>query len=213
VQAAQTKRRPRGRPAGQDNPQLRGSILDTAERLFASQGYSATSMREIAEASGVNPAMIHYYFGSKKALLQNVMERTLEPLATALATMKNAQAAPVEDISRLLMDTVKTHPNLPVLMVREVMLPGGALQEHFLDQMAPRLGGALPGMIENEKQAGRVREDADPAISALLLLGLSLFPFIVRGVAEKGLGISYDPPGFEQLQSHVTRLLREGLSR
>ena len=212
MQTAQNKRRPRGRPAEQDNPQLRSSILDTAEQLFARQGYSATSMREIAEASSVNPAMIHYYFGSKSALLQHVMERTLEPLATALAEMKNAREAPLEAISHLLMDTVSRHPNLPVLMVREVMLPGGAMQEHFLSHMASRLGGALPGIIENEQKAGRIAAGLDPAISAMLLMALSFFPFIVRDVAEKGLGVAYDRPGLEQLQTHVARLLQEGIT-
>ena len=208
----QTRQRRRGRPSGQENPQLRGAILDAAERLFADQGYSATSMREIAEQSGVNPAMIHYYFGNKPALLRTVMERTLEPLAAALATMKSEQNAPIEKISRLLMDAVSRHPKLPVLMVREVMLPGGALQDYFLEHMAPRLGGALPGMIRNEQQAGRVAPELDPAISAMLLLALSVFPFIVRDVAEKGLGVAYDEAGIEQMQNHVARLLREGMS-
>ena len=208
----QTRQRRRGRPSGQENPQLRGAILDAAERLFADQGYSATSMREIAEQSGVNPAMIHYYFGNKLALLRTVMEHTLEPLASALATMKSEQNAPIGQISRLLMDTVNRHPKLPVLMVREVMLPGGALQDYFLEHMAPRLGGALPGMIRNEQQAGRVTPELDPAISAMLLLALSVFPFIVRDVAEKGLGVVYDEAGIEQMQNHVARLLREGMS-
>ena len=208
----QTSQRRRGRPSGQENPQLRGAILDAAERLFADQGYSATSMREIAEASGVNPAMIHYYFGNKPALLRTVMERTLEPLATALAMMNSKQNAPIEKVSRLLMDTVSRHPKLPVLMVREVMLPGGALQDYFLEHMAPRLGGSLPGMIRNEQQAGRVAPELDPAISAMVLLALSVFPFIVRDVAEKGLGVVYDEPGIEQMQYHVARLLREGMS-
>ena len=41
-------------------------ILDTAERLFANQGYGATSMRQIIGEAGVNLASIHYHFGSKE---------------------------------------------------------------------------------------------------------------------------------------------------
>lgn len=212
MNAVQSKRRARGRPPGQDSPQLRESILDAAEELFSTQGYSSTSVREIAETTGVNPAMIHYYFGSKPALLQLVMERTLEPLAEALAEMKNAGQAPASEISRLLMKTLRQHPNLPVLMVREVMLPGGALQEHFLAHMAPRLGGALPAILKNEQDAGRVRQDLDPAITAMLLLALSVFPFIARDIAEQGLGITYDTRGLEKIEHHVARLLQEGIT-
>ena len=204
--------RKKGRPPARAEAGIRRSILDSAEAHFAVQGYAATSLREIADSVGVNPAMVHYYFGSKFALLRQVMERTLEPLAAALAAMKSEENAPVGDISRLLMETVSRHPMLPVLMVREVMLPGGAMQDYFLEHMAPRLGGALPGMLKNEQQAGRIAAELDPGISAMLLLALSVFPFLVRGVAERGLGVSFDEAGIEQMQNHVARLLREGMS-
>ena len=72
--------------------------------------------------------------------------------------------------------------------------------------------GVEDDLERSQQQVGRVAADLDPAISALLLLALSLFPFIVREIAEEGLGISYDPPGFEQLQNHVTRLLQQGIA-
>jgi hypothetical protein len=37
-------------------------ILDTAERLFAEQGYAATSLRGIIAEAGVNLAAVHYHF-------------------------------------------------------------------------------------------------------------------------------------------------------
>ena len=43
-------------------------ILDTAERLFAKQGYAATSLRGIIAEAGVNLAAVHYHFHSKEAL-------------------------------------------------------------------------------------------------------------------------------------------------
>ena len=43
-------------------------ILDTAERLFATQGYAATSLRGIIAEAGVNLAAVHYHFHSKEAL-------------------------------------------------------------------------------------------------------------------------------------------------
>lgn len=205
-------KRKQGRPPAGAVAGIRQSILDSAEGLFALQGYSATSLREIADPVGVNPAMVHYYFGSKFALLQQVMERTLEPLAQAIAEMKVAERAPVTEISRLLVAMVRRHPNMPALMVREVMLPGGAMQEYFLEAMAPRLGGALPEILANEQKNGRLAPDLDPNITTLLLLALSIFPFIIRDVAEPGLNITYDEAGLQKLEQHVGRLLGEGIS-
>ena len=88
--AAAMRDHPRKRPgpAPSGTPDIRKGILDASEYLFAARGFAATSIREIAERVGVNPAMVHYYFGSKKKLLQAVMEQVLEPLAGAVAEVE-----------------------------------------------------------------------------------------------------------------------------
>lgn len=58
----------------------RTQLLDTAERLFAEQGYDATGVRQIAEQAGVNLGAIHYYWGSKQALCREALERRLVPV-------------------------------------------------------------------------------------------------------------------------------------
>ena len=55
-------------------------ILDTAERLFAKQGFSATSVRQITSAAKVNLAALHYHFGSKDQVIGAVFARRLAPL-------------------------------------------------------------------------------------------------------------------------------------
>jgi AcrR family transcriptional regulator len=50
-------------------------LLDTAELLFSRKGFDGTSVRDIAEAAGINTAMISYYFGSKEKLMEAIFER------------------------------------------------------------------------------------------------------------------------------------------
>ena len=205
--------RVRGRPVETDQQDLRKQILDIAEELFSVKGYAATSIRRIANGSGVNPALVHYYFGNKKSLLQSVLDRTLEPMVKAIAEMKNEPEASPELIARLLISMAAKHPNIPRLLIREVFLPGGEMQEHFTEHMAPRLGGALPALLSREKSAGRLHRDSDPAISAMLILGVSIFPFIARALAEPVLGIKYDEDGIEFLNQQITQLLKRGMSQ
>ena len=49
-------------------------ILITAARLFASQGYAGTGLRELAAEAEVNLAMINYFFGTKKGLLKEILD-------------------------------------------------------------------------------------------------------------------------------------------
>ena len=58
----------------------RDRILDVAERMFGERGFAATSLREITAEAGVNVASVNYHFGSKEALLTEVLERRLKPI-------------------------------------------------------------------------------------------------------------------------------------
>ena len=57
-----------------------GLILDAAEELFASQGFDATSVRAVTRHAGMNPAAVHYHFGSKQLLLRALLDRRIAPL-------------------------------------------------------------------------------------------------------------------------------------
>ncbi len=52
-----------------DRNNRRQLILECAARLFASQGYSATSMEELSDLTGLNKGTIYYYYKSKAAIL------------------------------------------------------------------------------------------------------------------------------------------------
>lgn len=55
-------------------------ILDAAERLFAANGYGATSIRSITREADVNVAAVHYHFGSKEKVLRGVLDRIVGPV-------------------------------------------------------------------------------------------------------------------------------------
>ena len=55
-------------------------LLDAAERLFSERGYDATSLRQIIAEAGVNLAAIHYHFGSKEELLDELVLRKATPV-------------------------------------------------------------------------------------------------------------------------------------
>jgi len=203
--------RPRGRPTDTGQQDLKSQILDTAEQLFTDHGYAATSIRNIADQAGVNPALVHYYFGNKHALLEAVLQHSLEPMMKALASLKTRESASVEDIAALLIPMAAAPPNIPRLLTREVLLPGGEMQDYFLEHLAPQLGGTLPALLEREKKAGKLRADIDPAYAALMVLAVCFFPFIARSLAEPVFGINLGTDGADTLTQHVSELLKRGL--
>lgn len=86
-------RRPRGRPRKTveelDDGNRRRALIEGAARLFRSQGFDATSTRDIAAAAGMHSGSPFYHFESKSALLHAVMD---EGMVLALHSQKNALA-------------------------------------------------------------------------------------------------------------------------
>ncbi|MGW2563819.1 TetR/AcrR family transcriptional regulator [Streptomyces sp. NPDC001514] len=74
--------RRRGRPARKESdtgPGARERILQAARTEFAERGYDKTSVRGIAKAAGVDPALVHHYFGTKDEVFAAAIEVSFEP--------------------------------------------------------------------------------------------------------------------------------------
>jgi AcrR family transcriptional regulator len=61
-----------GRRAG--SADTRGQILDAARHVFGEHGFENASVRMVAGRAGVDPALVHHYFGTKQALFLTAME-------------------------------------------------------------------------------------------------------------------------------------------
>jgi AcrR family transcriptional regulator len=64
------------RPGHQDT---REAILSAARDAFAERGYDASSIRLIAAAAGVDPALVHHYFGTKDKLFLSAVRAPFDP--------------------------------------------------------------------------------------------------------------------------------------
>jgi AcrR family transcriptional regulator len=71
-------------------PDTKDRILDSAEILFAQNGFSATSLRAITDHADVNLASVNYHFQSKDALVQAVLMRRLNPVNQRRMELLNA---------------------------------------------------------------------------------------------------------------------------
>ena len=87
-QAVPPPGRPVGRPRREDN---RGrDVLAAAVELFASRGFDATSIRDIATAAQVQPASVYYHYPSKEALLVAIVDRAAAQVAAQITAAAQA---------------------------------------------------------------------------------------------------------------------------
>jgi TetR/AcrR family transcriptional regulator len=89
----------RGRSAGYD--EQRELILARAAALFARQGYHATSMNQVAEASGLSKATLYHYYRDKDAMLVHIAEGHVSRLLTLVAGVQALGLKPEAQLREL----------------------------------------------------------------------------------------------------------------
>ena len=142
-------------------PGTRSRILNAAEGLFADRGFSATSVRMITSRAKVNLAAMHYHFGSKDQLIQELFALRLSPLnRQRLALLDRCEAAAgagersLEQILeafirppvQLIRDPERGGMRFMQLLSRAFNSPDGAIREMIYGQFAEvieRFSGAL----------------------------------------------------------------------
>jgi len=181
--------RPAASPGPQPAPEdARQRLLAAGLRLFAEQGYSQTSTRELADAARVNIASISYYFGDKAGLYRaSFIEPMGEPeadiaryadpgmtLAQALRGFYASFLEPLKqgDVARQCMK----------LQFREMLEPTGLFDPHEACGIRP-LHEALVQVLC--RHLGVAESDHDLARLAICLAGLGVHMHVGRDITDQ----------------------------
>ncbi|MDH5821460.1 TetR family transcriptional regulator [Luteimonas sp. RD2P54] len=143
-------------------------ILGAAEELFAQQGFSGTSLRQVTTRADVNIAAVNYHFGSKENLVNEVFRRRMDEMSTQrLSMLRSARERQPGELEPVLAAFVE-----PALALAGDRHGGGAfirviarayaekndglrafLSErygHVQREFARALGACLPGLSKEE---------------------------------------------------------------
>ncbi|HSK91822.1 MAG TPA: TetR family transcriptional regulator [Euzebyales bacterium] len=136
-----------GRRPGETD--TRGEILAAARRAFTANGYDGTTIRGVAADAGVDPALVHHYFGAKDDLFAAALDLPADPGVIVPRLLADGR----ERLGERLVTTVLTIWDAadanPVLMVLRSAASGGrgleALRERLTDQVLRPIIAALGG--------------------------------------------------------------------
>lgn len=120
--SSETRATPDGREERGDRTAQ--ALLAAARSAFARGGYAAASVRDIARAAGVNPALVRYHFGSKEGLYRKVIDEAMSGLRTRLLAAFHQAGAPRERIHRVIgayLDHLAHERDFPRLIQRALL--------------------------------------------------------------------------------------------
>ena len=154
----------------------RQTILDAAAKLFSTQGYNATTQRQIASLAKIEAGSIYYYFKSKDQILDEVLDRGIRVVYEAVE--KSVGELPGKASARERIETaVATH--LYTLLRYSDYTSANIQNFRHVSRIAQNRNKAVRrayseywnGLFDAAKRSGDIAEDIDISIARLFLLG------------------------------------------
>jgi AcrR family transcriptional regulator len=158
------------------------AIINTAEKLFSEQGYDGTSVRDIADAAGINVAMISYYFGSKEGLMQALFEeRTKDTIVRVETLLKEKSLSPFQKVEILIDDYVErftTKGPFQKILIYEQMMEKNRLISDLLNQYRKKNTEIIEKLIQEGQRKKQFKKNVDVVLMLNTMIGTSLHTFI-----------------------------------
>lgn len=161
------------RPGSADT---RGQILDAARSAFAESGYDGTTIRGIATRAGVDPALVHHYFGTKEAIFVAALEFPFDPGEIIPALLVGPPEALGERLVRTLLaiwsDPAGRAPLLALLRSATTNEAAATMLREFLSRaLVGRLAEVIGGGPDAQLRA---------AAAGSQLVGLALVRYVIQ---------------------------------
>ena len=212
--AARTpSRRRSGRPRHSDSRAPREALLDAAVALIAERGVTGTTSAEVAAKADVTPAMVHYYFRNREALLDALVdERLARFVAHVFGTPLPETSARdlVSAVVHRLYEAAVLMPWMPPIWIREIVSDGGALRSRMLKHFPTAAASRLIETVARDQKAGRVPAGIEPRLAFLTIAGVAMLPLAVRSLWSRLPGLAeLDERG---LETHARTVLTAGLA-
>jgi TetR/AcrR family transcriptional regulator, regulator of cefoperazone and chloramphenicol sensitivity len=171
------------------------AIRLAAMELFADRGYAGVTVRQIAAAAGVSPALVIHHYGSKEKLRTVLDERVAAFVESMLAELASA---PTEggsaSVAELFADRLESEPAMAAY-VRRLLVDGDPAGVALFGRLLDVTRAGLQAM----EQAGVVRAAPDEPVRSAFLLSNDLAMLLLR-------------PHIVQLAG-IDPLARDGLAR
>ncbi|MFF2808550.1 TetR/AcrR family transcriptional regulator [Streptomyces sp. NPDC058000] len=158
----------------------RRRLFDAAVTLIAEQGFSATTVEEIAERAGVAKGTVYYNFSSKNVLYEELLRDGIDLLAASLRTAADRTVArggtrvdALDAMIRAGLDFIAGSPALTQLYVAELWRTNRTWRA-TLTSVRGRALAVVESVLADAVRAGELSDELDVPLTSSALLGMVL---------------------------------------
>lgn len=168
-------------------------ILDAAREIFFKQGYAGGKMQDIADAAGINKALLHYYFKTKEKLFEVIFLDAFSkfvPKIDLLLETENPFLEKIENFIGIYISFLSSHSAIPLFVINEINKdPEAFTQRMFGSKSLPFPIQKLFSLINKEVEQGNIIEIA-PQHLLINMISLCVFPFLAKPLMYRVMGLS-----------------------
>jgi AcrR family transcriptional regulator len=152
----------------------RERILSAARSHFTEVGFDGATIRGIAAAAGVDPALVPHYFGSKEGVFRAAVEFPVNPADFLPRLLEPGLDGLGERLARFFLDTWDSPAGSPLLALIRSVVANETAAELFRDFVSREVLGRLADAIEVDNPELRTN------LVASQLVGLAMVRYVVR---------------------------------
>jgi len=153
----------------------RAAILVAARESFGSTGFSGTTIRGVARAAGVDPALVHHFFGNKQGLFSAAMELPYDPSRVVADLLADGTEGLGERVVRTFLAIWDGTPGQGPMLA---LLRSAVTDEQAADSLRAFLSRALLAPLA--QATGRDRPELRANLVASQMIGLAVVRYVVR---------------------------------
>lgn len=168
---------------------MRTRLLEAATRVFAARGYEGTSLQAVCDQVGIRKASLLYWFPSKEALREAVIDALLTGWKDVLPAVLLAASTGEDRFAgglKVALDFFATSPDRARLLLRESLDRPDEMRATLNRHIGPWIG-VVTAAIRRGQAEGRVRPDLDPEAWVMQVVLLVVGSFAVGEVVDLGL--------------------------
>lgn len=157
-------------------------ILQAATELFAANNFNSVSLKEISLNSGVNSALISYYYGGKKNLYQAVLNTQADQILGLIAEISQISGSSMEKLRFYVREVAKlqlSKPNQFHLIYRELLTPSGICND-FVQAKLFKVHTFLSELSSAGIADGSIRSHTPPNYIAFTIESIVVFFFLTK---------------------------------
>ncbi|MFI0373470.1 TetR/AcrR family transcriptional regulator [Actinomadura sp. 1N219] len=143
----------------------RAELLATAAEVFASQGYSATTVRKVADAAGILGGSLYYHFDSKEAMADEILSTFLDEMWAAYDRVLESGLSARDTLEGIVVESFRTidlHRPAVVLYQNESKHLGTSERFRYLHDSRRRFEEMWLELLRRGVAEGSFRADLDP---------------------------------------------------